>query len=136
MKKIILGTVLVLSMVLFSGCSGGSSSDGDSGQTTADGYEVIDINYLSEGYEINGVNSRNENVTLLYCSDGHYEYYRDSEQFSGSYNIVRDEIQMIDSDGGSYVLETGNYYLEVDEIYPCDSLGRDLQITSIYEVNC
>lgn len=134
MGKFVLSTALTFIMLALSGC-GGTTTGGE--EAPQEGYDYIDITYLSEGYEINGVNSRNEHVTLLYCSDGHYEYYRDSEQFSGSYNIVRDEIQMIDDgDGGSYVLETGDSYLEVDEVYPCDALDRDLQVTSIYAVDC
>jgi hypothetical protein len=142
MKKIVTGSMLVLSMILLNGCGGGGSSDGagspgGGGQQPASiEYEYIEISNLWDGYEIEGVNSRNENITLLYCSDGHYEYYRNNEKFTGSYNVVDDEIQMMDDNGGSYVLETGNALLEVDEIYPCDSLGRDLQVDKILASDC
>ncbi len=141
MKKIITGSMLVLSMILLNGCGGGSSDgagspDGGGQQPPSSEYEYIEISNLWDGYEIDGVNNRNENITLFYCSDGHYEYYRNNEKFTGSYNVVDDEIQMMDDKGGSYVLETGNALLEVGEIYPCDSLGRDLQIDSIFASDC
>jgi hypothetical protein len=140
MKKIVMGSMLVLSMVLLNGCGGGSSDGGGSGgdgqQPPSTGYEYIEITNLWEGYEIDGVNNRNENITLLYCRDGHYEYYRNDEEFTGTYNVVGAEIQMMDDDGGSYVLDTGNALLEVGEIYPCDALGRDLQVNGIFASDC
>ncbi len=140
MKKIVMGSMLVLSMVLLNGCGGGSSDGSGSGgggqQPPSTEYEYIEITNLWEGYEIDGVNNRDEDVTLFYCSDGHYEYYRNNEKFTGSYNVVDDEIQMMDDDGGSYVLETGNALLEVGEIYPCDALGRDLQVNGIFASDC
>ncbi len=135
-----MGSMLVLSMVLLNGCGGGSSDGSGSGgggqQPPSTEYEYIEITNLWEGYEIDGVNNRDEDVTLFYCSDGHYEYYRNNEKFTGSYNVVDDEIQMMDDDGGSYVLETGNALLEIGEIYPCDALGRDLQVNGIFASDC
>ena len=141
MKKIVVGSILVLSMVLVNGCGGGSSDgDGSAGgggeQPSRSEYEYIEITNLWEGYEIDGVNNRNEKITLFYCRDGYYEYYRNNEEFSGSYNVVGAEIQMIDDKGGSYVLETGNALLEVGEIYPCDALSRDLQVNAIFASDC
>jgi hypothetical protein len=135
MKKIVTGSMLVCSMILLNGCGGGSSTE-DGGQPLDSAYEYIEINNLWEGYEIEGISSRNEDIVLFYCRDGHYEYYRNNEKFTGSYIIVDDEIQMIDDKGGSYVIETGNTLLEVGEIYPCDSLGRDLQVSGIFASDC
>jgi len=138
MNKKLFGLLLSGSMVLaLSGCGGGGDGGdgGDGGGQPPISYDSIEIIDLNEGYEISGVNNRNEKITLLYCSDGHYEYYRNSERFTGDYNIVYDEIQMIDKTG-SYVIKTGNNYLEVGEVYPCDSLGRDLEVNSIVESNC
>jgi hypothetical protein len=136
MSKKLFGLLLSGSMVLaLSGCGGGGGG-GDEPQIPNTEIESININNLYEGYEISGVNNLNEMITLLYCPDGHYEYYRNSESFTGDFNIVYDEIQMIDDNGGSYVIETGDNYLEVGEVYPCDSLGRDLEINSIVESNC
>jgi len=138
MNKRLLGLLVSGSMVLaLNGCGGGSGSgDNGGGGQQPSNIERIDIDNLSEGYEINGVNNRDESIRLLYCSDGHYEYYRNNEYFEGTYNIKYDEIQMSDNNGGSYVIETGDYTLELGEVYPCDSLGRDLEINSIYEANC
>jgi len=100
-----------------------------------DNYEnskSIDIYDLEEGsYTITGYNNRGEDIELNFNSDGSYEYYRDGENFYGSFSIKYGEVQMIDDNGGSYVLAANNDELSVGGSYFCDALGRELTITSI-----
>ena len=76
MNKKLFGLLLSGSMVLaLSGCGGGGDGGdgGDGGGQPPISYDSIEIIDLNEGYEISGVNNRNEKITLRYCPDGHYE---------------------------------------------------------------
>lgn len=110
-----------------------SDTDEDFGyDNNYNGIQSINIYDIDEGsYTITGYNNRDEDVELNFSSYGGYEYSRNSEYFTGTFNILYGEIQMSDSQGGSYVLIAENDELVVGGSYFCDALGRELTITSI-----
>ena len=135
---------LVLSGVAIIGLNacGGGGDDGDTGSNLPIEITEVDILDLDEGYQINGVNDANEDVTLEYCAN-EYDYYRgDDEAFHGTFNIgdigsdtdVR--INMFDDDGGTYVIDTDNGHLHIDEIYDIDFVNDEIDVESIVEISC
>lgn len=132
MMKKFMGLVLAgVAVFALSGCGGGG--DGDDGDTG--GYTDVDILDLDLGYVIDGQSSYGNDVRLVYCR-GDYDYYRDSTHFDGTFNIVGDEIQMYDSDGGTYIIDTDNNFLEVGEFYDIFDVADDITVESIFETDC
>lgn len=96
----------------------------------------VDILNLDDGYVIDGYNSQDENVRLIYCGTG-YDYSRASLSFSGTFNInsTQSIINMFDN-GGSYIINTGNGYLEVGENYDIYDVKYDITVEAIFETAC
>ena len=140
LKSFLLAGVTILAL---SGCSGGSSDSDYTGDTGGEGnsYDDVYLLDLEQGYSIKGYSDEEEEVEFIYCND-EYEYYRDSENFFGSFYIKDDEIQMSDEKGGSYTLIVDTYdsndesLIVKGETYACPSLARDLTVESISLVNC
>jgi len=136
-KGLVLAGVAIFAL---SGC--GSSSGGDT-DTSGEGntYDDVYLTELDQGYSIKGYSSEDEEVEFIYCND-EYEYYRDNENFFGTFFIDDDEIEMNDEKGGSYVLivdtydNNGDSLMKVDKTYACPSLARDLTVESISLVDC
>lgn len=139
MKKLMNLFISGVAVIALSGCGGGSD-DGDINPPSA--ITEIDILKLNEGYQINGFNYADEEVTLEYCGN-EYDYYRaDDEEFHGTFNIgdigsdtdVR--INMFDDDGGTYVIDTDDGHLYIDEIYDIDFVNDEIDVESIVEISC
>lgn len=124
-----------VAVVALSGCGGSSTSDGEDDNGGGNSYVDVHILDLEQGYAISGYNDVSDNVTLEYCYD-EYKYYRGSEYFYGTFNIVDTEIQMYDSDGGSYIIDTPNELLEVDENYYIWDISSDITVESIDLIDC
>lgn len=126
--------VVLFALLSLIGCDSGDSGDGSNNSNE---YNSINIDELDYGFSIVGYNSDNESVELIYCSTGNYEYYRGSNSFYGSFNIVGDEVQMYDNDGGSYIISTsGTGSFEVGEYYYIFDISSDITVNEINEVSC
>lgn len=126
--------VVLFALLSLIGCDSGDSGDGSNNSNQ---YNSININELDYGFSIVGVSSDYESVRLIYCSTGNYEYYRGNSSFYGSFNIVGDEVQMYDNDGGSYVIVTyGTNSLDVGETYAIRGLSSDITVSEINEISC
>ena len=134
MKKLRSLVFAGIAVFTFSGC-GGTSGDGGGDDGSGELYTTVDIEHLYQGYGMTGYSDDMEDVTLVYCG-GQYDYYRGSEHFYGDFNIVDDEIQMYDHDGGSYIIDTDNYFLEVGEYYYIFDINSDITVESIYAISC
>ncbi len=141
MKKfkslLLVGTVVLFAL---NGCSGGDDDVGGNGGA-GNTYNDVYLADLEQGYSIKGYSDRDEEVEFRYCNNS-YEYYRDNEEFSGTFNIDDDEIEMHDDASGTYVLIVDTYddntesLLIKDKTYACPSLGRDLTVESISLITC
>ncbi len=140
MKKLISLLLSGVTIIALSGCGGGSDGGGNGSNPPAE-ITNVDILDLDEGYQINGVNDANEDVTFEYCAN-EYDYYRDDEHFLGTFNIgdigadtdVR--INMFDVDGGTYVIDTDDGRLNVGEIYDIDFVSDEIEVESIVKISC
>jgi len=141
MKRILSLFLTFFVVLTLSSC--GTGEDGSSNDGNNNSYENNDyynsnsiyISNLNNGYIIRGSNNRGENVTLYFYDDGSYDYDRNNEYFSGTYKIIDVEVQMKDSNGGSYVLDSENGILKEGYSYFCNALGRKLTISSIESIN-
>ena len=121
--KLSIGIVAIATIL--SGCGGGSSQQPDPNDSTIDAIYLTD---LPSGYQLNGYvesgEKSGEDVKLIFCPNYRYTYYRGDESFNGDYEIKtqRDEVVMIDDDGGSYALKAKNGMFEVGEAYECRDL--------------
>jgi len=135
-------SLLIVGAVLFTlnGCSGGDGDTGGNGGV-GNSYNDVYLEDLEQGYSIRGYSDRGEEVELRYCNN-RYEYYRDNEEFFGTFDIDDDEIEMHDDASGTYVLIVDTYdndtesLLIKDKTYACPSLGRDLTVEGITLINC
>jgi len=146
MKKFISLSILVIALFALSGC--GSSSSNDSGYTPAPvdpipvepitpplSDQSVDLLDLGYGYAIEGYSSYGEYVILDYCGSG-YDLYRDSEHFYGDFNTDGYTINMYDSDGGSYVIDTNDGYLDVGVNYYIYDIDTDITVEAITPISC
>ncbi len=155
MKRLLTLSILVIGLFAFSGC-GSSSSDGYTPppvveppvtqppvvEPPIDGpdpipplIESVDILDLYLGYAIEGYSAYGEFVALEYCIDG-YDFYRDSEHFFGSFSSSDFTINMYDSDGGSYVIDTDDGFLHIGENYYIFDVDTDITVDNIYPIDC
>lgn len=143
MKKFISLSILVIALFVVSGCG---SSSSDSGYTPAPVEPVdpidpplpdqsVDLLDLGYGYAIEGYSSYGEYVILDYCGSG-YDLYRDSEHFYGDFNTDGYTINMYDSDGGSYVIDTNDGYLDVGVNYYIYDIDTDITVEAITPISC
>ncbi len=132
-----------IAVIALNGCGGGSSgTPGDAGGSGNNPppvtVEQVDIYALHEGYRILGHDSDDRDVSFDYCSDYTYFYYRGNSRFTGTFDISGDTvtINMWDSQGGSYVIDTGDGYLRVGEDYYIYDVGDDIIVDEILEIDC
>lgn len=135
MKKTIHLLLALFALFAFNAC--GEVEDELNGDTDNSSITSVDILNLDDGYVIDGYNSQDENVRLIYCGTG-YDYSRGSLSFSGTFNINSTQIiiNMFDSDGGSYIINTGNGYLEVGQNYDIYDVKYDITVKTIFETAC
>ena len=126
-----------IAIIALSGCGSSSSTESNPPIEITE----VDILNLDEGYQINGVNNADEDVTFEYCAN-EYDYYRDNDHFLGTFNIgdigadtdVR--INMFDDDGSSYRIDTDNGRLHVGKIYYIDFVSDEIEVESIVKISC
>ena len=135
-----------VALFALNGC-GGDSDSSSGGNTNPDNggggntYNDVYLTDLEQGYSIRGYNTNNESIELIYCGVN-YDYSRDGEWFNGTFFIDYDEVEMSDNNGGSYVLNVDTYDNNDDSMiingqtYACPSLGRDLTVEQITQVDC
>ncbi len=99
--------------------------------------EELSVNLydLTYGYAVEGYSSYGEQVSLDYCANG-YDLYRGNEHFHGEFNTNGYTINMYDSDGGSYVIDTDDGYLDVGENYYIYDIDTDITVEAIYPIPC
>ncbi len=97
--------------------------------------QYVDLLDLSYGYAIEGYSSYGEFVALDYCGYG-YDLYRSSEHFYGDFNTDGYTINMYDSDGGSYILDTADGYIDVGMNYYIYDINTDITVESITAITC
>lgn len=97
--------------------------------------ESVDILDLNLGYIIEGYSAYGEFVALEYCRDG-YDFYRDEEYFFGSFSSSDFTINMYDSNGGSYVIDTDDGFLHVGGNYYIFDVDTDITVNNIYPKDC
>jgi len=139
MKKIFLVTLLSSMLLILSGC-GSSGNDAPpvveqppvEEPLPPEELNSVDLYDLDAGYSIGGYNNMGELVVLEYCK-GEYVYYRDSEFFNGNFDISNNgaTINMYDSDGGSYVIDTENGLIEVGYSYYIFDINNDISVEAI-----
>ncbi len=151
MKKFISLFILIIALFAVSGC-GSSGSSSDNGYAPAPlpvdpipvdptpidpipSDQSVDLLDLGYGYAIEGYSSYGEYVALDYCGSA-YDLYRDSEHFYGEFNTDGYTINMYDSDGGSYVIDTDDGYLDVGENYYIYDINTDITVETITPISC
>ncbi len=101
----------------------------------AQGQDFVDLLDLSYGYAIEGYSSYGEFVALDYCGYG-YDLYRDSEHFYGEFTTDGYTINMYDSDGGSYIVDTDDGYIDIGMNYYIYDIDTDITVESITAISC
>jgi len=149
MKKLLIVTILS-SLFMLSGC-GSSSSDPiveppivvppeeplpieppiyPEDPMPIDPIYSIDLYNLDDGYAIEGYDEFGDMAILEYCH-GTYTYYRGNETFYGDFNTDGYTINMYDSDGGSYVIDTDTGAIEVGMNYYIFDINSDIDVDAI-----
>ncbi len=142
MKKLLSLAISGMAVLMLNGCGGGGVSDGGIDNPTptppVSTVDKVDIANLYEGYEVNGVNDKGDDITLDFCHNYTYVYYRGNMRFSGNFyaNSESTKIDMYDDDGGSYIIETYNGFLEVGEYYEIYDVHDEITVEEIVEIDC
>jgi hypothetical protein len=161
MRKMLTLSILVIGLFAFSGC-GSSSSDGYTPPPVTQPpvveppaveppvveppltggpdpipplMESVDILDLYLGYAVEGYSAYGEFVALEYCMDS-YDFYRDTEHFFGSFSSSDFTINMYDSDGGSYVIDSDDGFLHIGGNYYIFDVDTDITVDNIYPIDC
>jgi len=85
---------------------------------------------LDDGYSLEGYSDSGELVILEYCH-GTYNYYRDADYFYGDFDTSGLTINMYDSDGGSYVIDTDDGMINLGVNYYIFDVDSDITVDTI-----
>jgi len=148
MNKLISIALMSSSLFIFSGCGGGSDAPVYDNppvvvppdnvlpdrpvnpDVDVDVIDSIDIMDLDNGYSLEGYSDNGELVILEYCH-GTYNYYRDSDYFYGDFDTNNLTINMYDSDGGSYVIDTDDGVIDIGVNYYIFDINSDITVDTI-----
>lgn len=154
MRKLLSIALMSLSLFVFSGCGGGSTSTPVYPDTPVNPpvypdepiypdepvypeiIYSIDIMDLDDGYSLEGYSSDGDLVILEYCH-GTYNYYRGADYFYGDFSTNQFTVNMYDSDGGSYVIDTDAGFIDVGINYYIFDINSDITVDVITPLtNC